>query len=68
MTKTRTLHFQKIESDTWISRPIAGREYKIIRRWLKGYVLYLDGHCLESDSKLNLLKRAAQAHLNSVAE
>jgi hypothetical protein len=38
-------------------------EYKIIKRWLKGYTLYFNGEFVANDSKLEPLRQSAREHL-----
>jgi hypothetical protein len=57
--------FSKTERGEWECRPFQGIHYRIIKRWLKGYVLYLNGEYLTSEATLNAIKRCAGEHLQS---
>ena len=58
----RAVTFSKTE-DGWEARPFQGWQYRIIKRWLKGYVLYFNGQTIASEARLNDLKTAAKEHL-----
>lgn len=55
----RALIFKKIDSDTWEARPFQGVHYKILKRWLKGYVAYLNGNSIGTGTRLNEMKQIA---------
>ena len=61
----RTVSFTKLPDNEWESRPFQGWQYKIIKRWQKGYTLYFNGEYLDSDTRLQHLRDSAKEHLAS---
>jgi hypothetical protein len=59
----RKVTFKKIDSETWEARPFQGIQYKIVKRWLKGYVIYLNGKHIGSGTRLNEMKQIASEDL-----
>lgn len=50
------------ETGDWEARPFSEFQYRIIKRWLKGYVLYFNDKYLANETRLNDCKRAAREH------
>jgi hypothetical protein len=63
ITKSERVIFKKNkETGDWEARPFSEFRYRIIKRWLKGYVLYFNDKYLASETRLNDCKRAAREH------